>query len=94
MTTKELFESVSIQNEDLDPRITKKVCQSLIDTIRDELVNGGTVSIQSFGVFVTRIREQRMGINPKTKESLEIPEKRYPAFRPSKSFKEKVANQH
>lgn len=90
MTTKELFEAVALQSE-TDPRLAKKVCQSMLDIIKEELKQGDSVTIAAFGVFETRVREARSGFNPKTKESLEIPAKRYPAFRAAKALKEEIS---
>jgi nucleoid DNA-binding protein len=90
MTSKELFEAVALENE-IDPRLAKKVCQSMLDIIKNELKNGNSVTISSFGVYETKVREARTGFNPKTRESLEIPAKRYPVFRAAKALKDEVS---
>ena len=89
MTTKELFEAVALENE-IDQRLAKKICQSMLDIIKRELVTGGSVTLSSFGVYETKVRECRTGFNPKTKETLEIPAKRYPVFRAAKALKDEV----
>lgn len=90
MTSKELFEAVALENG-IDPRLAKKVCQSMLDIIKKELVGGASVSLATFGVFETKVREERNGFNPKTKESITIPAKRYPVFRAAKAFKDEVS---
>lgn len=90
MTTKELFEAVALENE-IDPRLAKKICQSMLDIIKRELKDGKSVTISAFGVYETKIREQRNGYNPKSKESIVIPAKRYPVFRAAKALKEEIS---
>lgn len=87
MTLKELCEAVSVQNE-IDPRLAKKVCQSVFDIITDELQRGNSVAVSKFGTFEVRTRDARVGYNPQTKQKLDIPAKNYPAFKPSKSLKD------
>lgn len=90
MTSKELFEAVALENG-IDPRLAKKVCQSMLDIIKRELMDGNSVTISSFGVYETKVREARTGFNPKTRETLEIPAKRYPVFRAAKALKDEVS---
>lgn len=87
MTSKELFEAVALQN-DIDSRLAKKICQSMLDIIKESLAKDEIITLSAFGVFETKTREQRNGFNPKTKESIVIPEKKYPVFRAAKSLKE------
>lgn len=70
---------------------SKELIKILFDVITEELAIGGSVKINKFGVFETRIRDARQGFNPKTREVLEIPEKKYPAFKPTKNLKDLVA---
>jgi nucleoid DNA-binding protein len=51
---------------------------------------GEKVSIVGFGNFERAIRAARTGRNPATGESLEIPEKATPTFKPGKVFKDTV----
>ena len=56
-----------------------------------ELDAGGKVSLPGFGTFKTVHRKERTGINPKTKETITIPAKNYPAFKAGKTLKDRVA---
>lgn len=58
------------------------------ETIIQKLKEGDTVKIAGFGTFLTTKREARKGRNPKTGETVEIPEKVVPKFRPGKTMKE------
>ena len=75
--------------------LTKKDAESLIsaafDTITEKLVQGERVQISGFGTFEVKQREARVGRNPRTKEAIEIPATRAPAFKASKALKDTVA---
>lgn len=89
MNFTELCETVSVQNE-IDPRLAKKVCQSVFDIIADELHEGNSVVISKFGTFEVCVRDARVGYNPQTKQKLDIPAKNYPKFKPSKYLKDNI----
>ena len=75
--------------------ITKKdaerVLNAAIDAITADLVAGNKVQLSGFGIFETKKREARIGRNPHTKETIQIPATRVPAFKASKSLKDAVA---
>ena len=69
----------------------ERVLNAAIDSITASLVAGEKVQLSGFGIFETKDREARVGRNPHTKESIEIPATRVPAFKASKSLKDAVA---
>lgn len=75
--------------------LTKKdaehVINAAIDSLTAALVKGEKVQISGFGTFEIRERDARIGRNPHTRESIEIPATRVPAFKPSKALKDSVA---
>ncbi len=56
----------------------------------DELVADNAVDLFGFGKFETKTRAARTGINPQTKEPVQIPETKVVGFKPAKALKEKV----
>lgn len=74
--------------------LTKKEASEIIDlifeTMTETLKNGNRVDISGFGKFEVKTRAARTGINPQTKEQIEIPESKVPAFKASKNLKENV----
>jgi DNA-binding protein HU-beta len=70
---------------------TKKEAQtaveSVFDAIRGSLKKKDPVAISGFGTFKVKETKARMGRNPKTGESIQIPAKRKVAFRASKELK-------
>ena len=82
-------ESVAAQ-ADLSDHKTEKVITAVFDTIKQQLADGGEVSIVGFGVFHVSERAERQGRNPQTGETLTIPATKNPSFRPGTPPKEAV----
>ena len=74
--------------------ITKKdaerVVSATFETITAQLMKGEKVQISGFGVFEVKEREARVGRNPRTKEAIEIPASKAPAFKASKALNDTV----
>ena len=49
------------------------------------------VQLVGFGAFEVKKRAERIGRNPKTKESIKIPASKVPVFKPGKALKDAVA---
>ena len=74
--------------------VTKKdaerVLNAALDIISASLVSGDKVQLSGFGSFEIKDREARVGRNPRTKETIDIPATRMPVFKPSKALKDMV----
>ena len=75
----------------LSKKDTEAVITAALDAISAALAEEEKVQLVGFGGFETKKREARMGRNPKTKEAIEIPATRVPAFKASKALKDIVA---
>ena len=69
----------------------ERVINATVDTITEKLVAGEKVAMSGFGIFEVKAREARVGRNPRTKETIEIPATRLPAFKASKALKDIVS---
>lgn len=74
----------------LSKRETQKVVDAIIGTIGDTLAAGEKVTLVGFGTFRVRSRKARRGVNPQTRESIQIPAKKVPKFSTGKILREKV----
>ena len=83
--------SACAESTGLSKKDSERVLNAAIDAITAALVKGDKVQISGFGSFETKDREARMGRNPHTKESIEIPATRVPGFKASKALKDAVA---
>ena len=75
----------------LSKKDAEKALNATVDTISDALAAGDKVQLVGFGGFETKKREARMGRNPKTKETIQIPAACVPVFKAGKALKDKVA---
>lgn len=89
MTKQELIQNIASKSG-----LTKKDAENVLNTVLDEISNalksGEKVQLIGFGTFETRKRSSRIGRNPQTGESIEIPETVVPAFRAGNKLKEAV----
>lgn len=69
----------------------EKAVSAVLETISEALIAGDKVQLVGFGGFEVKERAARLGRNPRTKESIEIPASRAPVFKPGKSLKDAVA---
>lgn len=73
---------------------TGKDCKEIVGDVFNEisksLSEGRDVSINGFGKFEVRERAARKGINPVTKEIIDVPASKAPAFKPSKTLKDSL----
>lgn len=90
MTKAELVDYICDQNQSL----TKKAGAEIVDTIfagmKDSIREEGKFAAPGFGTFTVRQRKARTGVNPRTKEPIQIPASQTVGFKPAKAFKESL----
>lgn len=89
MTKKEIVLNIS-DKLDIEQIKVKKIVQMILDSIVESLIAGNTVEFRNFGIFKIKTRKARLGRNPKTGESVEIPEKKVVTFKAGLEMKKKV----
>ncbi|MBQ2830419.1 MAG: HU family DNA-binding protein [Oscillospiraceae bacterium] len=70
---------------------TEAVINATIESIVSALKADDKVQLVGFGSFEVKKRAARTGRNPKTKETIEIPASKVPAFKAGKALKDAVA---
>lgn len=73
--------------------VVKRVIQSFLDEIIDELGQGNRLEFRDFGVFESKVRAARIAQNPKTLERVTVPEKRTVKFKVGRVMKMKLAGE-
>ncbi|MGN1280299.1 MAG: HU family DNA-binding protein [Succinivibrio sp.] len=63
---------------------------AFLDTVKEALANGDSVTLVGFGNFVVRDRAARSGRNPRTGNIVQIPAVKVPAFKAGKPLKDIV----
>ena len=59
------------------------------DVVTEALLEGDKVQVPGFGIFEVRDVAARTARNPATGESIDVPATKKPAFKPSKTLKDK-----
>ena len=90
MNKTELIAAVA-EKAGLTKKDAERVINATFDSITASLVAGDKVQVSGFGIFETKKREARTGRNPHTKETIQIPATKVPAFKASKNLKDAVA---
>ncbi len=90
ITRADLSEAV-YQEVGLSRNESAELVESVLNEISKNLVEGDNVKISSFGSFIVRSKDGRIGRNPKTGEEVPIEPRRVLVFRPSQVLKNRVS---
>lgn len=90
MTKSELIERLAARYPELRAQDVEDTVKLMIEKICQSLEKGNRVEIRGFGSFSLHYRDARVGRNPKTGESVEVPAKSIPYFRAGKELRERV----
>lgn len=90
MTRSDLVEALAQRFEQLNQRDAEFAVKAILDVMADALVSGSRIEIRGFGSFSVTYRSPRQGRNPRSGESVAIPEKRVPHFKPGKALRQAV----
>jgi integration host factor subunit beta len=63
---------------------------TILSAMNEAMARGHRIEIRGFGSFTVVHRAPRKGRNPRTGESVQIPEKRVPHFKPGKALRAAV----
>ena len=72
MNKTELIAQVA-EKTGLSKKDTESIINAAVDTIASTMAQGDKVQLSGFGIFEVKDRQARVGRNPKTKETIEIP---------------------
>jgi integration host factor subunit beta len=90
MTRSDLVEELAARFAQLTHRDAESAVKTILDAMGDALVRGNRIEIRGFGSFSVSRRPPRIGRNPRSGESVQVPEKRVPHFKPGKALREAV----
>lgn len=82
--------AVVAEKAGLTKKDVEKAVSATLETIKEEVAEGGKVQIIGFGTFEARTRKERTGKNPRTQEEVKIAAATVPAFKAGKAFKDVV----
>jgi len=91
LTKKEIINSVYMQIG-FSKRISENLLEDILNTIIDNLKKYKKIKLSKFGTFSIRLKKERIGRNPKTKEKKIISGRNVVLFKPSEEFKKYINN--
>ena len=89
MTKSELIEILARRQAHLKADDVDLAVKSLLEMMGGSLSAGDRIEIRGFGSFSLHYRPPRLGRNPKTGESVALPGKHVPHFKPGKELRER-----
>lgn len=90
MTRSDLVDALASRFAQLGQRDAEWAVKAILEAMSDALVKGQRIEIRGFGSFSVNRRPPRIGRNPRSGESVAIPEKRVPHFKPGKALRQSV----
>ncbi|MFM7341895.1 MAG: integration host factor subunit beta [Betaproteobacteria bacterium] len=90
MTRSDLVEELASRFPQLTQKDAESAVKAILDAMGEAMVRGHRIEIRGFGSFTINRRPPRIGRNPRSGESVAIPEKRVPHFKPGKALREAV----
>jgi nucleoid DNA-binding protein len=91
MNKAELIEAVQRElGTDCSKAHAERAVNSVLSSISIGLEKDSTVQLVGFGSFIVRERKARVGLNPQTKQPIQIPASKTVGFRPGAKLKESL----
>ncbi|MBF0406961.1 MAG: HU family DNA-binding protein [Candidatus Riflebacteria bacterium] len=95
-----IFRRFTVNKQELLKSVAKKaeitnlesesVLKAFVEAVKDTLKKNDKVQLVGFGSFYSVKRAARKGVNPKTKQPINIPAKKVAKFSPGKELRELV----
>jgi len=95
MTKSELIKQLASCDElkALNGHEIEQAVHALLEQMSKALSTGQRIEVRGFGSFSLHYRKARVGRNPKTGETVQLPAKYSPHFKPGKELRERVNTQ-
>lgn len=87
MMNKKDFIEVLAKKMDKTQKDTQEVVDTVVETLKEEVLRTGGVKLAGFGTFAVTKRAARKGRNPQTGEEIPLPETHVIRFRVAEKFK-------
>lgn len=89
MTKAELIAEIASKTG-VEKVAVKETVESMMNVIKNALSAGDNVYMRGFGSFIVKKRAKKTGRNISKNTSIIIPEHSIPAFKPAKTFADKI----
>jgi DNA-binding protein HU-beta len=85
----ELVDAIAL-SANISKADAENALNAFINTVQDSVASGDKVTLPGFGSFQPTLRKARTGIDPRTREPVQIPERRAAKFSVGSKFKAQV----
>lgn len=89
MNKTDLVAAVAAKTE-LSKKDAEAAVSAVFESVTEALKDGDKVALAGFGTFDVKTRAARTGLNPRTKETIQIPATKVPFFKAGKPLKDAV----
>ena len=86
----QLIQNITESNPHLFVRDVERIVNTIFNEISNSLASGKRVELRGFGAFSVQHRNERIGRNPRTGESVSVEEKFIPRFKTGKELRLKL----
>ncbi|MGY6632724.1 MAG: integration host factor subunit beta [Alkalilacustris sp.] len=90
MIRSELIQKIAEENTHLYQRDVEKIVNTVFDEIIEAMARGERVELRGFGAFSIKVRDARLGRNPRTGESVQVDRKAVPFFKTGKLLRDRL----
>ncbi|MFL2834361.1 MAG: integration host factor subunit beta [Alphaproteobacteria bacterium] len=90
MIKSQLIKRLLNKNPHLIQKDVEKITSLILERVTSTLENEGRIEIRGFGSLSVRKRNAKNGRNPKTGESVFVPEKKVPIFKSGKGLRDRL----
>ena len=89
MTKAEIVAEIAAKTG-IEKQVVMQVVEGMMETIKTSTINGEEVFLRGFGSFIIKHRAEKTARNISKNTTMIIPAHNIPAFKPAKSFVEKL----
>ncbi|QDA36932.1 integration host factor subunit beta (plasmid) [Paracoccus liaowanqingii] len=86
MVRSELVRKLAHAHPHLSQQVVEAAVEAILNEITDSLAQGKRVEFRGFGAFSSKVRDPRLGRNPRNGDPVQVEAKQVPAFRASKQL--------
>ena len=89
MTKAEIVTEIAAKTG-IEKQVVMQVIEGMMKTIKTSMINGEEVFLRGFGSFIIKHRAEKTARNISKNTTMIVPAHNIPAFKPAKSFVEKL----
>jgi len=90
MIRSELIQIIADENPHLYQRDVERIVNTVFSEITEALAKGDRVELRGFGAFSVKLRDARMGRNPRTGKAVKVESKAVPFFKTGKLLRDRL----